>query len=824
MTKIGEPPRLLRRSVAISCLASFLATMGSAAPSRAIRTTTVIGLENNHARIIFNAETGRLLSLRNQMLADEYLKDRSDDGGPFAVYSDFRAPFDFHSQGTITRTGADPTETAGVTTRPNDCVLRGAGFRRTTGGLTLDLVYDDRAARWSAQLEVWLPDGSGASEWQLRLENLRPQPATFMAAFPSISGIRLGPNGATNMQTTLREGGGITPAWTKAGGIYGNGGQLAMQWHAIFDRPSGGYLGLIAADTELRNKWFRIVKPAIEILYFPPEILPAHAVWTSPKTRILIGCGDWKPVARAYSKWFGATFRTAERPAWVDDIDSWMGVWLAKKGGVLPPGGCGATAPCLNDFSELADNYRARPVDLHEYAFHTRGSALDPGVHTDGDNFLRDDLGGSPALKKGIDAVHQLGYRFAFYIEGYIVHQSSELAKSGRAARWSVMHADGSITGSYTKAGFYQLCPGAVEWQDYLAAAAARLVGETGADGLRLDSLGFYFLPCYNPAHHHDTPFGYNLWLRQLLDKVSRAARAVNPECVLTTEAPVDFYSQWFHGALHQTATIGREIPPMRIALPDYRPFNYQGVGPIYGSLTGFPGGTTGYDGNTPDLRALDESWRALRYGVSSTLLRGEVADRDPEPTLTDVTCRQFYGPGYSVVVCARIEGTTEWNFPKEIRLTRDHTPYRVRIHDSHGAVERAHLYDLERGIVIPATFHRTGAGGELEIRETNWFMAVLRNASGPAVGTIAPVAAQRRGGRIDLTLELPGATNGTRQAKLTARGLQFENGASIIPVTLPGKAALLTTNATPPGRYEVLLDGPGLIGMKRFVVVEAQP
>ncbi|MCX6623763.1 MAG: DUF6259 domain-containing protein, partial [Acidobacteria bacterium] len=536
------------------------------------------------------------------------------------------------------------------------------------------------------------------------------------------------------------------------------------------------------------------------------------------------GTGDWKPVARAYSQWFGSAFHMAERPAWVDGIDSWMGMWFARKGAPPPPGGCGGTAICLNDFSELAENYRQRPVDLHEYAFHSRGSARD-NVHTDGDNILRDDLGGAPALKKGVAAVHELGYRFAFYIEGYIVHEASELAKSGKAARWSVMHKDGSITGAYTKQGFFHMCPGSTEWQDYLAGAASRLVGETGADGIRLDSLGFYFLPCYNPAHRHDSPFGYNRWLQQLLEKVSRAVRAVNPECVLTTEAPADFYSQWFHGALHQTWTIGRDLPPMRIALPDYRPFNYQMAGPIYGSLTGFPGGTFGYEGNTPELRVLDENWRAMRYGVSATLLRGAVPDRDPEASLPDATCRQFFGPGYSVAVCARVQDATPWNFPREIRLPKDHPAFTVRLHDVRGALEQASFYDLERGAVAPWRIRREGAGAVIDAAGSNWFLAVLREPGGPEVAAIDPVAELRAGESREIAVGLIAGEpkSGPRRATLSARGLRFRGGQRSVTVNVPGKAVLVTSADTPPGRYEILLDGPNLIGMKRFVVVKAR-
>lgn len=782
-------------------------------------TKTEVGLENSAARIVFDKRTGQLLSLRNVPRNDEYLKDRKDDGGPFAVYSDFHTAFDISSQGTVFLTRSDPAAIAGAVFTPPASRLVSASHRRTGTGLALQLTYRDAGNRWEAEIEIWLPDQDGASEWDLRITNLQPQAAAFMASFPDISGFRLG-TGEANMQTTLREGGGITPAWSKSGGIYGNGGQMSMQWHALLDKSAGVSFGLITLDPEIRNKWFRIVKPRIGVVYFPPQTLNSGESWKAPRAKIMIGGGDWKPVARAYRDWFGNTFRTASRPAWGDRIDSWMGAWFAKTGGVLPPGGCGGLTQCLDSFAELPSAYLKYPADLHEYAFHTQGSSRDPQVHTDGDNVLRTDLGGAPALKEGIERIHQLGYRFAFYVEGYIVHKSSELAKSGKAERWSVMHRDGSITGSYTKAGFYQMCPGAVEWQDHLAAVASRLVRETGADAVRLDSLGFYFLSCYNPAHHHESPFGYNRWIQQLLDKVSRAVREVNPDCVLATEAPVDFYSSWFHGALHQSTVVGREIPLIRVALPGYRPYLYQQAGPIYGSLAGLPGGSNGY-GIQPEMQQLDENWRAVRHGVASTLGYGEVGDTDPEPSLPDVTCRLFHGAGHSLVVCARVEGANGWDFPKEIRLAREHKPFTVRVSGLSKPVAGAYLYDIETTRISPADFKQDGRDAVLPVSGTNWFMALLREEDGPAVAELAPVPSMRAGESQRVAVRMLTPLRRAMRATLTARGLNFGGAnARSIAIGVPGTATVIAPRDAAPGRYQIELEGQNLIGMKRFVDV----
>jgi hypothetical protein len=107
-------------------------------------------------------------------------------------------------------------------------------------------------------------------------------------------------------------------------------------------------------------------------------------------------------------------------------------------------------------------------------------------------------------------------------------------------------------------------------------------------------------------------------------------------------------------------------------------------------------------------------------------------------------------------------------------------------------------------------------------VEDTNWFMAVLREPGGPAVAAIRPVAELRAGDSrpVEVYLLQPAAKGEPVRATLSVRGLQFAGSGTKVSVGVPGKATLVAPPGTPPGRYQVQLDGPGLIGMKRFVVV----
>ncbi len=174
--------------------------------------------------------------------------------------------------------------------------------------------------------------------------------------------------------------------------------------------------------------------------------------------------------------------------------------------------------------------------------------------------------------------MHRMGRRITLYVEGLIVPEESELFEHLPAVRdWVVINSDGPTNGNYTRQGLLHMCPGSGEWQDHLAAMCARLMRESGIDGIHIDSLGYYFWPCHNPKHHHASPFDYNLRVQGPYAKVARAVRGVKPDALLSTEAPADFRFPYLNHALHSMNDL--EIPysvsegtsPLRVALPEYR-------------------------------------------------------------------------------------------------------------------------------------------------------------------------------------------------------------------------------------------------------------
>ena len=188
----------------------------------------------------------------------------------------------------------------------------------------------------------------------------------------------------------------------------------------------------------------------------------------------------------------------------------------------------------------------------------------------DGTYHFRSDLGGPEAIRKGVDRMHRIGRRVTFYIAAISTRKDSDLFNGENIDDWLLMEEPGKMLDIGYPFGV-SMCHGYAPWQDHIAAVSKRLVEESGADGVRLDEFGTPSIACYNPAHHHASPFDGNKWALELLRKVRAAMDEVNPDAILMTEAACDFMHLYSDGGGLQMFYPGREIDALRVAVPTYR-------------------------------------------------------------------------------------------------------------------------------------------------------------------------------------------------------------------------------------------------------------
>lgn len=697
-------------------------------------------LANDQVVLTFDARTGALLSIRHAQ-GGELLRARHARHGPFALYHSLHSPYAELGPATSAhRAHTDPADLA----QGLFCPGQGARAEFCATDSSLTIVYTDAHRQWRAELTVTLGCAAAASRWRLTLTNTGTAPAECLCVFPRLTGVRLG-HGRRNRMVVANNAGYTSPLWAVRGGAYGDAAQQSMQWGCVFDDdPDGAHtaLAFVVRDPELRPKAILYERPNIAVRYYPPRTLQPGESVTLPEVDLLVYTGDWKPAAQVYRAWFETAFPQRPLPAWVRDLTNWRGRWFWRRGQELPTEYAIAetVADHLTSFRELPSVCRGGPGTLYEYAFWGRGCmgrarCGRTQVHTDGDYVIREDLGGAEALREGIAGLHARGERFLFYVEAYICPKESDLVRHGQGLDWQVMGPDGSVAGPYDSEGkWVHMCPGAQGWQDHLAESAARLLRETGADGLRLDSLGFYAFPCYNPAHHHANPWDYNAWVMELLRKVSEAARAVNPEAYLMTEAGPDFFSRHFDGALTSPSgpgriAVSRDVAPMRVAVPGYALAVYSAAGPVAASLMGYPGGCGGRNLDARFLE-LDRLWRSASAPVFSILRWGQAAHDNPTAGRPDVALRRFSEGDVDVIVGARprylddyprTPPPDDWLRNTNVALKRNRVSYDVRIETGARPPKRVELCDVLRGDTIQVPFRRAGDAIVVTVA-SNWF------------------------------------------------------------------------------------------------------
>ena len=806
--------------------------------------TTEVG----SAAFSFEGGSGALVSVRNRVTGNECLQGPVQRGNVFAVYYDFSGEFEITgSERESPHAASLPAAiTKGVFSplqaRSPRFVRGGSG---DAGTLTVEYECGDAAAPLRASLGVGPGPDADSSIWSLALTNTGAAPVTCMGSFPLFSGLRLG-SGEGNLMVVNDQAGYVLPLWAHSGGTYGNARYMSMQWGCVFDERSRDAFGFIVRDPEIRNKQIRYLKPSIEVSYFPPfSIAPGETV-TFPEVEIMVYAGDWKRAAQRYRAWFSRHVGTTPHAGWAQRIDGYAGGWFEKRGQTNPEGYPHVMLP-LDRFEDLPGLYHAVPVDCQEYAFHCSRSqpAEVTGkrmLWTDADNVIRGDLGGAPALREGIRRIHELGYHFTFYVEGYLCPGDAEIVLHRGAREWAVTNRDGSNRGAYTRegeelgCGLLHMCTGCAEWQEHLARTAARLVRETGADGVRLDSLGFYGYPCYHPGHRHESPFDYNRWLQQMLEKVAAAVRRENPDCLLTTEGGADFFGRHFDGALTQQfiperVAVSRDVSPMRIAVPEYLVLWHVTSGPVAASLSGYPGGSASNISTTPRFMELDRKWRCARYPVADVIRWGNAVHDNPAADRADVTCRRFSSDTLDVIVGARPRFRNDWEqgtdpadsvrrgvaMNAEVDLMRDRVSYRVTVETPGRRPRSAVLFDIERQRVTEVEVSADERAATFEV-DCNWFLAVLRYEASPPLAVLDLPARRPRGAVVAATVSLHGGTPAQScSGMLSAPSLGLSEPRQ---VTVPGRFELPIPETAASGFHRIRLTSEEFRGCERFLEV----
>jgi hypothetical protein len=479
------------------------------------------------------------------------------------------------------------------------------------------------------------------------------------------------------------------------------------------------------------------------------------------------------------------------------------------------------TGGLFTSFRDLPQMFANSTIEILELAMYHQGLVRTGSYEQDGTYHLRSDLGGAPAFHEGVESVHTMGRKVMLYVASISTRKDSDLFNGTRLEDWLMLERPGHMYDIGYPNGV-SMCFGYKPWQDHLAEVCRRLLRETGVDGIRLDEFGTPAVACFNPAHHHASPFDGIQWGLEFLRRVRAAMDEVNPGAVLMTEGSCDFMHQHSDAGGLQMYFPGRDIEAIRLAMPTFRGPSYS-QGAVETALNGWVGSTAnacrtgtfpGYGqwypakpANYPENGGHTLRWQEVRPMFHEAIVRGTPTDVDPlAPHDPQWVGRLWRAPSYWLMVGGHLDASA-LSAPREIQLPG--LPETVRC---------AYEFNLQTLQVEETQLRRDGTG--VFVTVTHGFGAVLLPTPNcPAMVMVdASLPTVTVGGETQMVLQLFSPWRNCSQArvKVEAAGLQV----TPCELTLPGIIKLKATVGTRPGMYALKVAGETL-PLKRWFRVK---
>jgi len=250
----------------------------------------------------------------------------------------------------------------------------------------------------------------------------------------------------------------------------------------------------------------------------PGQTLQPGDVYSTPVSFLSVFHGDYYEPLRMYSDALGAQGWKIPKPKAADYEANWCGWGYELK---FTPAQMIGTIPKLQELG-------------------LKWTTLDAGWFSiRGDWLPRPDLG-VDGIKKIVDAFHAAGLRITLWWIPIVVEDGQGIDmldnrpyKLADVVKehpdWLMLAKDGKHARMTT--GLAGLCPAVPEVQEYYRQLTKRFVSDWGFDGHKLD-FSFAVPPCYNPKHHHESPYDSTQAMGEIYKIIFQTTRALKPESV----------------------------------------------------------------------------------------------------------------------------------------------------------------------------------------------------------------------------------------------------------------------------------------------------
>lgn len=250
----------------------------------------------------------------------------------------------------------------------------------------------------------------------------------------------------------------------------------------------------------------------------PESTLAPGEVYSTPVSFLAVFHGDYYEPLRMYSEALGAQGWKVPKPNEADYEANWCGWGYELK---FTPAQMTGTIPKLQELG-------------------LKWTTLDAGWFGNrGDWQPRASLG-VEGIKKIVDAFHAAGLRITLWWIPIVVEDGQGIDmldnrpyKLANVVKehpdWLMLDKDGKHARMTT--GLAGLCPALPEVQEYYRQLTKRMISDWGFDGHKLD-FSFAVPPCYNPKHHHKSPYDSTQAMGEVYKVIFETTRALKPESV----------------------------------------------------------------------------------------------------------------------------------------------------------------------------------------------------------------------------------------------------------------------------------------------------
>ena len=284
--------------------------------------------------------------------------------------------------------------------------------------------------------------------------------------------------------------------------------------------------------------------------YYVPRNLAVNEKQVFPDTRVTVYEGGWRRALDDYKTWTREWYSHVKTPEWFYRVYT-----LAPKH--PPKFWSPSEKKYVNAERDKGHEDMVQWAYWHEYKDRSANPSKNVLENAEyGDYEYNESRGGLKTFVEEIRKLQARGIRFSVYTDPRFCWQNSKIGLA-KGKDWAAMYTPGNygfyatpddkwMTSLYEPNG----------WADYYADMCARIIRDTGMDGIYLDELMIAF-PNYNPAHikfhEGETPVPIKL-LAKNVTKIRDAMQKEKPDTIVMVEhAGSDFMTQFVDGSWVQT-------------------------------------------------------------------------------------------------------------------------------------------------------------------------------------------------------------------------------------------------------------------------------